>query len=767
MESVTNNMDEAPAARPANDQPADAPNPLAVNAEYNRASLDWIELRLRRLADRSEGETPGRAQSFVSSDACLSVDFKAGEKRAEPEPIQPPPPRPFWRFWERAVAHTPSTARQTPPKGQPQPASAPLALPPGPGSVTDEQVARAVRNREEAAQGVNSTPAAIRIAERFGLSDFERDTLLLCAAPEMRPGFTLLCDRTNAAIGLRNSPFPTFAIALAALSDDSAWDVVSPERPLRYWRLIEINQNSTQPLNAGALRAEERVVNALNGLDYLDDRLAPYIKAFEPPSEELPASQQETLAEIVRAWQRAAGAGFLRGVPHVVQLLGPESPTKARLSAHAAAALGRTLYLLPVEQLPASGPELESFARLFLRESILLPIALYLDAHRGLESGGPDSARAASLRRFLSQVEGAAVFLGIREAWEREGRSDIIVEANLPTTAEQRDAWAAALGPDAVDVPGRLAAQFHLDAPEIASLAQESFREVEQTGLPLAEVLWNACRDRVRPRLDTMAQRIEARAGLDDLVLPEEPFALIHQIAAQVGQRSRVYTDWGFADRGERGLGISVLFAGESGTGKTMAAEALANHLGLSLYRIDLSSVVSKYIGETEENLRKVFDAAEEGGVVLFFDEADALFGKRTEVKDSHDRYANIEVNYLLQRMEAYQGLAILASNRKSAIDAAFMRRLRFIVQFPFPGIAERKRIWQKAFPGGTPVDGLDYDRLSRMALTGGNIASVSLNAAFLAADAQTPVTMPLILRAARTEFLKLERPINEADFRL
>src|SRR5207244_3600208 len=270
----------------------------------------------------------------------------------------------------------------------------------------------------------------------------------------------------------------------------------------------------------------------------------------------------------------------------------------------------------------------------------------------------------------------------------------------------------------------------------------------------------------VRPRLDMLAQRLDARATWDDLVLPDEEMSMLHQLAEQVWQRSTVYEEWGFARKMNRGLGISALFAGESGTGKTMAAEVIANDLCLNLYRIDLSAVVSKYIGQTEKNLRRLFDAAEQGGAILFFDEADALFGKRSEVKDSHDRYANIEINYLLQRMEAYRGLAILATNMKSALDPAFLRRLRFIVRFPFPGVAERKAIWQKVFPADIPKVGLDYDRLARLNITGGHIHNITINAAFLAARTNSPVSMPLVLTAARAEFRKIERPINEADFR-
>ncbi len=195
-----------------------------------------------------------------------------------------------------------------------------------------------------------------------------------------------------------------------------------------------------------------------------------------------------------------------------------------------------------------------------------------------------------------------------------------------------------------------------------------------------------------------------------------------------------------------------------------MAAEVLARELRLDLYRIDLSAVVSKYIGETEKNLRRVFDAAEAGGAILLFDEADALFGKRGEVKDSHDRYANIEVSYLLGRMEAYRGLAILTTDLKDALDAAFLRRIRFIVQFPFPGQAEREAIWRGIYPAPTPTEGLDSARLAQLNVAGGDIRNIALKAAFLAADAGEPVRMAHLLRATRHEYTKLERPLTGAE---
>ena len=247
-------------------------------------------------------------------------------------------------------------------------------------------------------------------------------------------------------------------------------------------------------------------------------------------------------------------------------------------------------------------------------------------------------------------------------------------------------------------------------------------------------------------------------------MLPEPVLDTLRQLALHVCQRSRVYEDWGFALRSARGLGVSALFAGPSGTGKTTAAEILARELRLDLYRIDLSAVVSKYIGETEKNLRRLFDAADEGGAILLFDEADALFGKRSEVKDSHDRYANIEVSYLLQRMEAYRGLAVLTTNQRQALDPAFLRRLRFVVQFPFPGAAQRAEIWRRIFPPETPVDGLDPARLAQLNVTGGTIRNIALFAAFFAADRDEPVRMSHVLRAARAEHAKIEKPLTDAE---
>jgi hypothetical protein len=434
------------------------------------------------------------------------------------------------------------------------------------------------------------------------------------------------------------------------------------------------------------------------------------------------------------------------------------------VAAQAANALGLRVYRLPAALLPAQAIETETLARLWQRECLLLPVALYVDAI-GADMEAAQAGQGSAVSRLMARM-GGVIFLDTRDVWPGLAQGSVQVDVAKPTPAEQEAEWAAALGQAAGESPAKLAGQFNLGQSAILQIAREALAEPGSDPSALYDRLWEACLETTRPRLDMLAQRLQPKATWKDIVLPSAESSLLQQIAAQVDQRSRVYQAWEFGKKMSRGLGISALFAGDSGTGKTMAAEVIANQLRLNLYRIDLSAVVSKYIGETEKNLRRLFDAAEDGAAILFFDEADALFGKRSEVKDSHDRYANIEINYLLQRMEAFRGLAILATNMKSAIDPAFMRRLRFVVNFPFPGVAERKLMWQKVFPEKAPTQSLDFDRLARLNLTGGNIHSTALNAAFLAAHSGKPVTMDLVLEAARTELRKLGRVVNELEFR-
>lgn len=604
-------------------------------------------------------------------------------------------------------------------------------------------------------------PALAILSRRFGLSRFEQEVLLLCAAMELDTRTPALCARAQDE---PNRCYPTFSLALA-LFDEPAWDVLSPERPLRYWRLIEINPLGAQSLITSSLRADERIVNYLKGLNYLDDRLTPLLVPFDVSAGEtdLPPSQQKVVTSVVQRLQSAMNGG-----PRpVIQLVGIDPLSKQLVAQQAATALGLYINRLPAELLPTQAGELDALARLWQRETFLLPIVLYLDAHEPdsmAKSEGGTQPATLPLHRFLARTQGI-LFLNTREIRSDLGPVTTTMEVKKPTPAEQQAAWAKTLGDAATDSPPLLAGQFNLNVSTIRQIVKHVSDETGNNGHFPHDRLWDACLVSTGPRLDLLAQRLEPKATWEDIVLPQETMDLLHQIADQVRQRIQVYDAWGFREKMNRGLGINALFAGDSGTGKTMAAEVIANDLRLHLYRIDLSGVVSKYIGETEKNLRRLFDAAEDGGAILFFDEADALFGKRSAVKDSHDRYANIEINYLLQRMEAYNGLAILATNMKSALDEAFVRRLRFIVNFPFPGLKERKMIMQKVFPAGVPKTDLDYDYLARLNLTGGSINNIAINAAFMAAKTRTMVTMELILSAAKAELRKMERPIKEADF--
>jgi len=472
----------------------------------------------------------------------------------------------------------------------------------------------------------------------------------------------------------------------------------------------------------------------------------------------LAPSQQQVVDGLAATWLRPA-----RGPRPIVHLYGDAWHDARDVVAAAARSIGLQPWVLAADALPAEPADAETVSRAWQREAALSGGALLIEDDE-MESG--ETSRAAFLR-FVDGLNGA-VALASRERRPLGRRAVVLLDLSRPRTAEQIAMWRGALGPVADSLNGRieeLGTQFRLRRPAIdAAVVDARARSAANDDDELGNALWDACRRQTRPRLEELAQRIEPAASWDDLVLPAAEKQILRDIAAHVRQRATVYETWGFARRGSRGLGISALFAGASGTGKTMAAEVLATEMRLDLYRIDLSAVVSKYIGETEKNLRRVFDAAEDGGAILFFDEADALFGKRSEVKDSHDRYANIEVSYLLQRMECYRGLAILTTNLKNSLDTAFLRRIRFVVQFPFPDPAQRAEIWRRVLPVETPTEGLDPERLARLNVAGGSIRNIALGAAFLAADVREPVRMTHLLRAARSEYAKLERPLTDAE---
>jgi AAA+ superfamily predicted ATPase len=593
-------------------------------------------------------------------------------------------------------------------------------------------------------------PAALdRICQAFDLSRFEREILLMCAGVELDASFQQVI---GAARNDGRPGYPTFGLALAALREPH-WSALSPAAPLRRWRLIELSAGDS--LTNSRIRIDERVLNYLAGVSHLDERLNGLLEPVPAPGD-LPESHRAHAEAMKRIWSPAAGA-----LLPIIQLCGDDVHAKREVAALACTQVGLDLYVIAASAIPVHPAELDAVVRLWQREAIMGGAGLLIECG---DAEPREAALESALNRLLQEIRGVLILSGrVRRGMFQ--KPIVTLEVRKPTSLEQRIMWRRFLGDAASRLNGSLdvvGAQFNFDSSVIRTACAGILQVAGESDLRAS--LWEACRAQARPQLNGLAQRIEPKAKWEDLVLPEAQRQTLREISVHVRQRVKVYHEWGFAAASSRGLGISALFAGPSGTGKTMAGEVLANELNLDLFRIDLSQVVNKYIGETEKNLRRVFDAAEEGGAILLFDEADALFGKRSEVKDSHDRYANIEVSYLLQRMEAYRGLAILTTNLKNALDTAFLRRLRFVVQFPFPDAAQRMEIWRRAFPPQTPTESLDFAQLARLPVAGGNIRNMAMNAAFIAAEANEPVRMYHLLLAAKHECQKLERPLSEAE---
>jgi hypothetical protein len=590
----------------------------------------------------------------------------------------------------------------------------------------------------DGAVAADASFAVDRACETFHLSPFERDTLLLCAGCELDARVAAIV----ASLG-SGDPRPTFGLALAALAD-AHWRALTPAAPLRVWRLLELDGAS---LTRAPLRIDERVLHWLAGIDEPDERIRAVVERLEVGS--VDGVDESTVAAVADHCLTA----------HVVQVTGGDMARARGIAAAACEVLGAHGLCLHVDDIPAVATERVSLARALARESLMSKAVTVITG-----AAVADETRVA---RFLDALRAPAIVLA-PEPMAFDGRA-ASVEMPRRNAAAREAAWRAVLGPDAARLNGGLeavSAQFDLDATAIRRVAARAALRDDGSPAAATAAVWEACRVVTRPRLDGLAQRIETVAGWNDLVMPEAQARVLRDIARQVRHRATVYDAWGFAAKSGRGLGVTALFAGASGTGKTMAAEVLAGELRLDLYRIDLAAVVSKYIGETEKNLKRLFDAAEGSGAILLFDEADALFGKRSDVRDSHDRYANIEVSYLLQRMEAYRGLAILTTNMKQALDPAFARRIRFVVTFPFPDAVHRARIWRGIFPDRTPQEPLDYDRLAQLNVSGGHIRNIALAAAFIAAEHQKPVSMRHLADAVRAEYAKLERPLSDGELR-
>ncbi len=637
-----------------------------------------------------------------------------------------------------------------------------------------------------AAASAMPCPSALQeLASKFKLSDFERDVLVLCAGMELQPNFDSLCADAQ---GDGQLSYPTFNLAMSALAAPH-WNAISPDRPLRRWQLIEVVRGKT--ITHSLLRINEGILHYLMGVDCLDEAFKGIIEPVSLDGE-LAGSHARIATQIAgilsNNWVGEGNSIYGSQLPMtnyplpIVQLCGDEVGAKQAIASNACEISGMKLAAISARVIPTVAAELNNLILLWQREARLSRCALLIDCD---EWDREDGAKENAIAQLMESIT-TGLIITTRDRRRAPKRPLITFDVHPPTKQEQLEIWQNALGEIAPILNGQveiLVEQFNLNAPTIYAVCSEALGRIAgEQGSRGAEVseefnsplplrssaplpqLWDICRAQSRPRLDDLAQRILPAATWDDLVLPETARQTLREIAAHLRQRTKVYQQWGFASKGGRGLGISALFAGSSGTGKTMSAEVLAGELQLDLYRIDLSSVVSKYIGETEKNLRRVFDAAEGGATILLFDEADAIFGKRSDVKDSHDRYANMEVSYLLQRMESYQGLAILTTNLKDSLDTAFLRRIRFVVKYAFPDAKDRAEIWRRIFPKNTPTEGLDFVKLARLNVAGGNIRNIALNAAFMAADAGEPVQMKHLLEAARTEYVKLERTLTDAE---
>ncbi len=638
-------------------------------------------------------------------------------------------------------------------------------------------------DRRRALSAAQQIPLALpRLAARFALSPAEVDVLLVALAPELEPRYETLYAYLHNDV-TRKRPSVELALHLICRTPReklAARQLVAPEAALLRHRLLELGKETHEPRPSflrQTLQVDETVVRFLldqppsvRGLGELYPALAPGLARPGQARPELARFGPETSARLAHlaetlAAHSSAGAGV------TVRLIGDlEAGTRAAAQ-NLAARLGRPLLEIELADLGADGERLA----LLRRNASLWPALLAItcsEAPAGLEESAL-KANEAALWRGLSDLDEAVLLLGPADCFARiPPRARVLrLEIEPPDLAVREQLWQETLngGRHTIDV-ARLADSFHFGAERIAqtcALAQGLAALRGPAATASTDDLLAAGRALTRPNVSRFALRLEPCYRWSDIVLPAAKLDQLKSIATRLRYRRVVHGDWGFGAKLSRGKGTNVLFTGPSGTGKTMAAEILAGELGFDLYQIDLSTVVSKYIGETEKHLNAIFKEAEHSPSLLFFDEADALFGKRTEVKDAHDRYANIEVNYLLQRIEQFTGVVILATNLQRNLDDAFLRRMQDVVEFPLPDETSRARIWEGHLPAQAPRDpAIDFAFLGRQfKLSGGNIKNIVLHAAYLAAEGACPIGMQQLILATRAEYVKQGKLCVKSDF--
>lgn len=598
------------------------------------------------------------------------------------------------------------------------------------------------------------------LVARLRLSPLERELLLLALLPEVEPRYgRLIAFLQDDVTRVRPSPF----LALHLLGEkDGIWSALLPESALRCHRLIRLEPPSHDPVAPfiqQVLVPDPRIVRDLLGAPEGDEAPFPFLSRANPgrPFEEILFSPR----------LKAAMSGLLeplaRGTVALLVLEGPAGSGRRTVARALAAALGRPLLELDRPQ-GDDAPAPAEAALYAAREACLQGADL-------LVRDGFDLPLDAWAR--LARSYGVTIYLSVEGLLpsRRMPEGTVRLRLECPDAQVRQALWQRFLAgrPCEGVSPGELASRYRLLGGHIRDAAAWAQGRAYLHGRKAIrpEDLEEAVSVVVMPTLDDLARPVPTRHRWEELILPEDARAHLQEFAAAIRRRDQVYDAWGFDRQRPMGRGLNALFTGPSGTGKTMAAEIIAGELGLPLFKIDLSAVVSKYVGETEKHLRRLFAEAERANAILFFDEADALFGKRSEVSDAHDRYANIEVAYLLQALEEHAGVCILATNLFGNMDDAFVRRMHFVIHFPFPDELARRRIWQVIFPAQAPLAGdVDPGELARrFRVTGGHIRNIALGAAFLAAEDGQVITMAHLLQAARREFQKMGKVIDEADF--
>jgi len=617
------------------------------------------------------------------------------------------------------------------------------------------------------------------LARVFGLTPLEERIVVICLAPELELKYERIYSYLQDDISRRN---PSVDLVLRLLCDGPAQGIqlrgsLSQRSVLFRSQILRSQETGDQHLPARTIKLDEPIANFLLCVGRADAELPGCVQHADHP---LPSTSfvQGLKSKLVDATKNH----FQERAPSNLKLIfhfhGRGGTGKKTLAAAISDAIGALLLVADLRELLRHPASFEVALRAIFRQGLLTTAAVYLDHFEELLK---DEANAgAYLEVVATCVDDFSwvTFIDAPEYWEPAGlfkdHRFLAVELPVPDVTARAKLWeelagkSCGAGPDVVDWP-ELAAKFQLTPGQMknALTAARNYVHLRGGAGITVDDLNRGCRSQSNQSLATLSRKLAPRYTWPDITLPDNSLAQMREICGQMRHRQTVYESWGFGEKHSLGRGLCVLFFGPSGTGKTMAVEIIASELMLDAYKIDLSTVVSKYIGETERNLRKVFDEAETSNAILFFDEADALFGKRSEVKDAHDRYANIEINYLLQRMEEYQGLAILATNLRKNIDDAFFRRMHFAVEFPLPGQADRYAIWKQHFPSSAPVSAdLDFDFLaSRLNVTGGNIKNIVMNAAFLAAANSGAINMKHVVHATRREFEKIGRLCTDADF--